>query len=616
MQTGKQNRLRQILLKQLRLFKGSLAWAAICTVSVAAIELLKPWPLKIILDHAILGKPPPAILSFLPSLDGGSRATLVVEAAGAIVLLALVGGLLAYAQTFVTSALGFNLVYALRREMFTHLQRLSLSFHNRARTGDLLTRISSDTSTLKDVFTDTLLKLTAYLVTVIGMLVILLTVNWQVGLIAVATLPILGYSMFHRYHKTKASVKKQRKQEGQVVSRMGEVLSAIPLVQAFAREKYEEEQFDQVTNQNLQESIRLARLQAAANRSSEIITTVGTAVAVLFGAFQVMKGNMLPGDLVLVVAYLNNMYKPVRGLAKLSTDISKISASAERISEVLETEPQIQDRPDAIEADGIRGEIAFQNVSFDYGDGKHALKNISFAVSPGQRLALVGVSGAGKSTVASLTLRLYDPQQGSVSIDGVNLQHYRRESLRQQIGVVLQQSILFGATVKENIAYGKPEASLEEIVAAAQAANADEFIRELEEGYDTIIGERGSTLSGGQRQRIAIARTLIREAPILILDEPMTGLDVESESKVREALNRLMAGRTCLMITHDLPAIADADLVLVFEAGQIVERGTHDELVATSSRYRQLYEMGTMQTETTKTSANNKGVVTHEDANA
>src|SRR5439155_17222038 len=263
-------------------------------------------------------------------------------------------------------------------------------------------------------------------------------------------------------------------------------------------------------------------------------------------------GKMLPGELVMVVVYLNNLYIPLRVMAKLSTDFSKAMASADRISEVLDLEPEIQDRPDAIEAERLNGKIDFQNVSFDYGDGKDVLRDISFSVSPGQSLALVGVSGAGKSTIVSLILRLYDPQQGAIFIDWVDIQHYRRESLRRQIGIVLQNSILFGATIRENIAYGNPEASLEEIVAAAKAANAHEFICDLEEGYDSVIGERGATLSGGQRQRIAIARAVIRNAPILILDEPMTGLDVESEAKVREALDRLMTGRTCLMITHDL----------------------------------------------------------------
>jgi len=591
----RRTRFRQIFLTHLRQVKGRLLLAALCTVGVTAAELLKPWPLKVILDHGILDKPLPPALRFLQGVVASGRVTLLVEASGSIVLIALGAALLSYFQIFITSSVGYETVYALRRELFAHLQRLSLSFHNRARSGDLLTRIAGDTNTLKDLFADSLLKFSAQFLTIVGMFAVMIAVNWQVGLIALGTMPFLCFSLFHLYRRTKASVKTQKKQESLVASRMSEVLSAIPLVQAFAREDLEVERFDAATADTLRESIRVARLEAAATRSSELITALGTAAAVLFGALQVLRGRMLPGELVLVVSYLTNVYKPIKTLAKLSTDFSKAMASADRISDVLEIEPEIQDRPDAIEVEHLKGEIVFRDVSFDYGDGKDVLRQVSFGVSPGQRLALVGVSGAGKSTVVSLILRLYEPLEGTILIDGVDIRRYRRESLRRKIGLVLQESILFGATIRENIAYGRPDATLAEIEAAARAANADDFIRELDDGYDTLIGERGATLSGGQRQRIAIARALIRAAPILILDEPMTGLDVESEDKVRQALNRLMAGRTCVMITHDLQSIADADQVLLLEEGRIIGRGTHAELVASSTRYRRLYELDQQQ---------------------
>ena len=591
MRHSRRTRLGQLFVAHLRQVKARLAAAAVCTAGVTAAEVLRPWPLKVILDHVILDKRLPHALRFLQVLVHAGRIPLLGAMAASIVVLALAGGLCSYFQVFITSSVGYRMVYALRRELFAHLQRLSLSFHTRARSGDLLTRIAGDTNTLKDWFADSLLKFASGLLTVAGVLAVMFAVNWQIGLIALGTLPFLCYSLLHLYRKTKLSVKAQRRQEGQVASRMSEVIAVIPLVQAFARERHEEARFDAVTTNTLQEGIRIARLEAAATRSSEVITAVGTAAAVLWGAFEVLHGKLMPGELVLVVAYVTNMYRPIKSLAKLSTDFSKAMASADRISEVLDIEPEIRDRADAIDAPPLTGAIAFDGVSFDYGDGKDVLRDVSFEIAPGQRVALVGASGTGKSTIVSLILRLYEPRQGAVLIDGVNIQRYRRESLRHQIGLVLQESILFGATIRENIAYGRPDASTEDIVAAARAANADEFIRELPDGYDTVIGERGATLSGGQRQRIAIARAVIRNAPVLLLDEPMTGLDVESETKVREALDRLVAGHTSLMITHDLPSIADADLVLVLEDGRIVERGTHAGLVAESSRYRTLYEL-------------------------
>jgi ABC-type multidrug transport system fused ATPase/permease subunit len=588
--TGR-SRFRQFFVTHLGQVKGSLFVAAVCTVGVILADLAKPWPLKLILDHGLLHRPLPHSLRFMQGLVTGSSVPFLIAASASIVVISLVSAACSYFQTFITSSVGYRTVYALRRELFAHLQGLSLSFHTKARSGDLLTKIAGDTNTLKDLFADSLLKFTSQFLTILGMLVIMFAVDWRIGAIALATMPLLGYSLLVVYRKTKISVKTQKKQEGQVAARMGEVLSAVPLVQAFARDTHEMRKFDKATAETVKESIRVARMSAAASRSSEIITAVGTAAAVLAGALLVLRGAMLPGALVLVVSYLNSLYKPMKSLASLSTDLSKAMASAERIAEVLDVEPEIVDRPGAVEARMLKGTIEFDKVSFDYGDGRAVLREVSFTVPAGHRLALVGASGAGKSTIVSLILRLYEPKSGTIRVDGVDIRDYKIKSLRRNIGLVLQQEVLFGASVRENIAYGRPDALDSEIAAAAWAANADEFIQELEDGYDTVVAERGATLSGGQRQRLAIARALIRNAPILILDEPMTGLDVESEEKVREALDRLMLGKTCISITHDLASIEDADLVLLLEEGQVAATGTHRELVASSNRYRQLHEM-------------------------
>ena len=585
------SRFKRVVVNHLLQAKARLLLASLCLLGFILTGLLAPWPLKIIFDHVLLDKPLPSSLSFLRAmLESGKTLSLIVISL-AIVVIAVLRGLFSYFQLSITSRTGYQMVYSLRRELFVHLQRLSLSFHNRARCGELLTKVTGDTNTLKDAFPDLALAFAADLLTVIGMFGIMVALNWKLGLIVVAPFPILFYAVLYRYRTVKASAKRQRKKEGRIASQIAEALTAVALVQAFGRERYEEERFETESAQTLEESIHTARTEAAAARTVEIISAVGIWVVILFGSLQVLWGQLTPGDVLIFASYASNMYKPIRNLAKLSTKFSKATVSVERIAEILEIEPEIQDDPHAVEASNLKGEIVFDNVSFDYGEGKEVLKEVSFTISPGQRVALVGASGAGKSTIVSLLLRLYDPQEGCIAIDGLNIKNYRRESLRREIGVVLQNSVLFGTTIRENIAYGKPDASLEEIVAAAKAANAHEFILELENGYDTIIGERGATLSGGQRQRIAIARVIIRNAPILILDEPMTGLDVESESKVRDALNRLMAGGTCLLVTHDLQAVAEADLILALEEGRIVERGRHSELMARSRQYRQLYDL-------------------------
>jgi ATP-binding cassette, subfamily B, bacterial len=502
------------------------------------------------------------------------------------VLIALCRGVCSYAQLSIASRIGYVMVYTLRRELFVHLQQLSLSFHHRARSGDLFAKVISDTNALKDVLANMVLTFTADLLLLIGMFAIMFALNWQLTLVALASLPVLSYVLQYLYRKIKASARTQRRKEGRVASRVSETLAAVSLVQAFGREHYEEERFETESAQTLEESIQTTRMEAATLRSVEMISAVGTWAVVLFGSLQVLKGQMTPGDILIFASYLASMHKPIRELAKLSTKFSKAMVSAERVAEILNMEPAIRDTPHAIEARHLKGEIVFNMVSFDYGDGNSVLKDASFAIYPGQRVVLIGASGAGKSTIVSLILRLYEPQEGSIAIDGVNIKNYQCESLRRAISVVPQNSVLFGTTIRENIAYGKLDATIGEIVAAAKAAGAHDFIIELEHGYETVIGERGSTLSGGQQQRIAIARAFIRNAPILILDEPMTGLDVESEAKVRETLERLMVGKTCLLITHDLEAAAAADRILVLEEGRVIERGRQSGLAARGGRHR------------------------------
>ncbi|MCI0664527.1 MAG: ABC transporter ATP-binding protein/permease [Acidobacteria bacterium] len=326
-------------------------------------------------------------------------------------------------------------------------------------------------------------------------------------------------------------------------------------------------------------------------RSAEIFSAGSLCAVVLFGALQVIDGQILPGDLLVFTAYLTSMYKPLRTMARISSQFSKAMASAERIANVFEIEPETFDEQHGLPAVNLRGEIVFQNVSFDYGDGKGVLREVSFRIDPGQRVAFVGASGAGKSTIASLLLRFYEPQKGEILIDGLEIMKYDRDSLRRQIGVVLQESVLFGVSISENIAYGKPDASDEQIEAAAREAGARDFIEALPEGYQTIIGERGSTLSGGERQRICLARAIIKRPSLLILDEPTSAIDAESSALIQESINRLQRGKTMLVISHQFAGIEDFDQILVLKEGRIIERGTHAQLLGRRGYYFELYQL-------------------------
>ena len=569
--------------------RRSLVFSLLSMLGITLTELLSPWPLKIIFDQILLEKPLPDSLSWLAGLLAGGKINAVVGISLSILLIAGLRSVFTYSQDFLFSRLGYQMVYTLRRELFAHLQQLSLSYYSRARTGELLTKVTGETEVFKDVFVESVLASISQILTVVGMLGIMLWLNWRLGLVSLATLPMLFFALAYIYQKIKVSTRQQREREGRIAARVSEVLSSVTLVKAFGREKYEQERFDEESTLTLEEGIKTERMAAGATRTVELIKAVGLWATVFFGALLVLKNQMTPGSLLIFTAYLNDMYKPLRNLAKISSRLSRATVSMHRIAEILDTEPETWNTESEVVTATLKGEIVFERVSFDYGSGNDVLKNVSFKILPGQRVALVGHSGSGKSTIANLILRFYHAKQGTISIDGLNIEKYQREMLRREIGVVIQESLLFGASIRENIAYGKPDATMAEIEAAARQAYAHDFIIALPEGYETIIGERGSTISGGQRQRLSLARAIIKHPSILILDEPTSAIDQESAMLIHEAVDRLRAGKTTLVIAHHFSDLESYDQILVLQDGSLVEQGTHTQLLAQQGEYYKMF---------------------------
>lgn len=567
----------------------ALLLAGACSLGVSLAELLRPWPIKLIFDDVF------GIRLRGRHLDLGLRLGVDQQVLLSVLILcfaaiAVLKSIFRHKRAHLTAGVGEKVLASVRSRLYSHILRLSRSSHDRHRSGDLLTRLTRDTGSLTKLLVEMPFDISDSLFPLLGMVAVMLWMDWQLTLVALAISPFLFLVVVRFKGSITGATARQRNRESEIASAISETLSAISVVQAFNRERYEDERFFGRNKASLREGLKAARLTVKFDRVIDLILAAGSCLVLWLGAKKVLAGILTPGDLLVFTAYLSRVYGPMARLTNLSIQISKATVSGERVVALLETEPAIQDAPGAVIAPPFRGEIAFEEVEFAYRPGQPILKGVSFAAKPGQIVALVGSSGAGKSTIANLLLRYYDPVHGRILLDGSDIRDYTLASLRQQVAVVLQESVLFATTIRENIAYGKLEASWEEIVAASKAANAHDFIMGLEKGYDTVLGERGGTLSGGQKQRIAIARAIVRDAPILILDEPMTGLDVESEATVREALKPLMAGRTCLLITHDLEAVASADLILVIEEGKIVEQGTHEELCTGRSRYRELIE--------------------------
>jgi subfamily B ATP-binding cassette protein MsbA len=436
-----------------------------------------------------------------------------------------------------------------------------------------------------------MLGLLVNVLTLIGMTAVMFYLNWEFTLIALTVAPGLFLVVYYYTHRIKKASRALRLKEGQVVNVLEEVLSSIRVVKAFAREDYEQKRFERESRASVEAALQARSVKAKLPPLVEIIVACGTCLVLWYGARLVLKGALTPGELLVFLLYLGKMYKPMRELSKMTDTISKAQVGWERIREVLENEMQVRDLPRAKRAPLFKGRIEFDHVDFSYEGGRSVLRDINFDIKPGQLAALVGPTGAGKTTIVSLLPRFYDLTSGQIRIDGADVRQFKIKSLRQQISFVLQETLLFRATVAQNIAYGKPEATTEEIIRAAKAANAHEFIEEMPDGYDTMIGERGVTLSGGQRQRLTIARAIIRHSPILILDEPSAGLDAESEQLVFDALGNLMEGKTSIVIAHRLATVRRADVIFVIEDGRVAEQGTHAELLETGGLYARLYEL-------------------------
>jgi len=556
------------------------------------LRLLEPWPLKVVLDRVVATARGRAFHR-LPILDAVDPGTVLALSALAVIVFAGLRALAAYYNTVGFALVGNRVLTTVRSELYSHLQRLSLSFHTGARSGDLIVRVTSDVGLLQDVAVTALLPLFANALTLVGMAAVMIWLNAPLTLLALATGPLFWVFTTRRSRRIRETARRQRQQEGAMAATAAESIGAVKVIHALSLEGTFARAFTGQSRKNLATGVYATRLSAGLERTVDLLIAVGTALVLWFGARLVQRGTMTPGDLIVFLAYLKNAYRPVKDFVKYTGRLAKASAAGERVLDLLDRTPDVRDLPGAVPAPALRGAVRFEGISFAYEPGRPALEQVDCEVQPGQHVALVGPSGSGKSTFVSLILRLYDPTAGRVLIDGRDIRDYTLASLRAQTSVVLQDSILFAATIRDNIAYGAPGAPPEAIEAAARIANAHAFIEALPHGYDTVVGERGVTLSSGQRQRIAIARAAIRRAPVLIFDEPTTGLDGESERAVIEALERLAQGWTTFLITHDLRLAARADLILYLEDGRVRERGTHGELLQADGCYASLYRVQT-----------------------
>jgi ABC-type multidrug transport system fused ATPase/permease subunit len=583
------------ILRYLRAYRGSVAVLASLSVFEVTLRVLSPWPMKAVVDHVIGSAPMPpwlawslspmtAVFGFVP----GPRERLLISVVITGLLVQIAHQMVMMVHSRLSVATGHRMVRDLRERLFGHLQALSLAHHARTPTGDALYRLESDACCLEHIVLRGLFPIVFSAMTLVAMFVVLAGIDLQLALVSLAVIPFLYVWLRFYTRRMLPNARRAKELESAMVQRLHESISAIRLVKTYAREDFEQRRFSDAAAHALAARLTSARQESLFGAVVSTLTIAGTSLVVLVGGLSVMHGRISLGTLLLLTAYLGFVYGPLCGIANTTGALQHAIASARRVRETFDIAPEPLDVPGSMVATRVRGHVTFEDISFSYENGAKVLDGVSFTARPGEMIALVGLSGAGKTTAVSLMTRLYEATLGRILVDGVDIRGYKLTSLRSQVAVVLQEAIVMSGTVRENLRYGRLDATDEEIEAAAKAANAHDFIVGLPRGYETELGEGGSGLSGGQRQRLSVARAFLKNAPILILDEPTAALDTVSEELVFDGLRRLQEGRTTFVIAHRLSTVRAADRILVLDQGRIAGHGTHDELLRSNHLYARL----------------------------